>query len=352
MREKVFVVTVTYGDRFYLLKQVIEACLSEGVDKVIVVDNNSIENSKQQLKALTKTEGRLKVIYLDENRGSAGGYKKGLEEAYNNPNCDYIWLLDDDNVPLRGALESLLLCWKKINLNNKEKKTALLSWRKNKEFLQVISIIKRDLTLILGKENSFLGFHLIQFPNKIVRLIKRISSRDDINLDKYLTYLHNNNIEYGVIPVAPYGGLFMHKSMIENIGYPNDSFFTYADDHEWTYRITKLGGKIYLCWKSQIEDIEMSWHMKNKRLSGFNTFLMDGSDLRVYYSVRNRVYFESKNLVSNVIIYNLNKHVFLFILRLLSLILSKRKRFKFIKKAIKDGLNSKLGIISIRGSEK
>lgn len=46
------------------------------MDKVIVVDNNSTENSKQQLKALTKTEGRLKVIYLDENRGSAGGYKK------------------------------------------------------------------------------------------------------------------------------------------------------------------------------------------------------------------------------------------------------------------------------------
>lgn len=144
----------------------------------------------------------------------------------------------------------------------------------------------------------------------------------------------------------------MHKSMIENIGYPNDSFFTYADDHEWTYRITKLEDKIYFCWKSQIEDIEMSWHMKNKRLSGFSTYLMDSSDLRVYYSVRNRVYFESKIIISNVIIYNLNKHVFLFILRLLSLILSKRQRFKFIKKEIKDGLNSKLGVISIGDSEK
>lgn len=96
----------------------------------------------------------------------------------------------------------------------------------------------------------------------------------------------------------------------------------------------------------------MSWHMKNKRLSGFSTYLMDSSDLRVYYSVRNRVYFESKIIISNVIIYNLNKHVFLFILRLLSLILSKRQRFKFIKKEIKDGLNSKLGVISIGDSEK
>jgi len=87
-----------------------------------------------------------------------------------------------------------------------------------------MSLIKKDLTLILRKENSFLEFHLIQFPNKVFRLIKRISSRDDINLDKCLTNLQNNNIEYGLISVAPYGGLFMHKCMIENIGYPNDSF--------------------------------------------------------------------------------------------------------------------------------
>ncbi|MGC8769598.1 MAG: hypothetical protein ACP5Q2_09890 [Calditerrivibrio sp.] len=44
------VVTVTYGDRFYLLKQVIDASFNEGVSKIIVVDNCSSKNSRNQLK--------------------------------------------------------------------------------------------------------------------------------------------------------------------------------------------------------------------------------------------------------------------------------------------------------------
>ncbi|MGC9081504.1 MULTISPECIES: glycosyltransferase family 2 protein [Pseudomonadati] len=50
MKYKVCVVTVTYGDRFYLLKQVIDASFNEGVSKIIVVDNCSSKNSRNQLK--------------------------------------------------------------------------------------------------------------------------------------------------------------------------------------------------------------------------------------------------------------------------------------------------------------
>jgi GT2 family glycosyltransferase len=41
MEDKVCVVTVTYGNRFHLLKLVVDVALKEGVCKVIVVDNNS-----------------------------------------------------------------------------------------------------------------------------------------------------------------------------------------------------------------------------------------------------------------------------------------------------------------------
>lgn len=44
----------TYGDRFKFLKQVIDACLREGVDKIIAIDNASAENSRKQLKESTQ----------------------------------------------------------------------------------------------------------------------------------------------------------------------------------------------------------------------------------------------------------------------------------------------------------
>ena len=42
----VFSVVVTYGKRFHLLKQVVDACINEGIEKIIVVDNDS-ENREE-----------------------------------------------------------------------------------------------------------------------------------------------------------------------------------------------------------------------------------------------------------------------------------------------------------------
>lgn len=55
-----FAVTVTYGNRFHLLKQVIDSALAEGVAKIIVVDNNSQPESREKLKAGELELGRDK----------------------------------------------------------------------------------------------------------------------------------------------------------------------------------------------------------------------------------------------------------------------------------------------------
>ena len=130
---KVCAVTVTYGNRFHLLKQVIKACFKEGVDRMIIVDNASNENSKKQLKKYEENNERIKVIYLDKNTGSAGGYKRGLQEAYKDPICEFIWLLDDDNKPSMYALRALLKFWDELEEREKKKKMALLSIRSSRE---------------------------------------------------------------------------------------------------------------------------------------------------------------------------------------------------------------------------
>ena len=106
MEAKICVVTVTYGNRFHLLKQVVDAGLKEGVCKVIVVDNNSETESREKLKEYERELGnqKIEVLYLDSNYGSAGGFKKRLEEEYSDPECEFIWLLDDDNIPVEGSL--------------------------------------------------------------------------------------------------------------------------------------------------------------------------------------------------------------------------------------------------------
>jgi len=345
---KVCAVIVTYGDRFHLLNQVIDTCFKEGINKIIIVDNASKRNSRKQLKEYERKYGnKLKVIYLDENIGSAGGYKIGFKEVYNDRECDFIWLLDDDNKPKEGALKKLIECWRKINLPDKEHKIALLSWRSNKGYEQIKAIIENKPSLVLGRTNSFLGFHVKELPIKVLRtakrFIKRLYNQKVWNIDEMLKILQEKNIELGKLYVAPYGGMFFHKKLLDTIGFPDERFFVYADDHEWSYRIVKNGGKILLCWKSQLEDLEISWHIKDKNLTQFHTLLNSEETLRIYYSVRNRVYFEIKDLVTSKLIYNLNIFTFKLILFILALFNRKMKRYRVIDKAIEDGLNSNLG---------
>ncbi|QCT93940.1 glycosyltransferase [Caminibacter mediatlanticus TB-2] len=327
---KVCAVIVTYGDRFYLLKQVIDACLKEGIDKIIVVDNASAENSRRQLKEYEKQIDKLKVIYLNENTGSAGGYKRGLQEAYNCEECEYIWLLDDDNMPTKDSLKILKDFWNKYDLEDKEENLCLLSFRPDRVIYKE-AIMTNNPNLVLGRKNSFLGFHIIDLPKKVIRVIKR-----KIGMQ---TFKENSKIRYGQVAVAPYGGMFFHKKLIGSIGYPKEEFFVYADDHEWSYRVTKKNGKIILVLDSVLEDIEKSEGFRYGNKLNYFQLLLNISKMRSYYSIRNRVFFEKCLLVQNDKIWSLNRFIFLKILAFYVRDKDNKKNYENILKAIEDGEN-------------
>ncbi len=62
---------------------------------------------------------------------------------------------------------------------------------------------------------------------------------------------------------------------------------------------------------------------------------------RIYYSTRNRVYFENENLVDNIFAYTLNRIIFQSILLLFSL--KNLSTYKIFCNAVDDGLNKKMG---------
>jgi GT2 family glycosyltransferase len=341
MEDKVCVVTVTYGDRFHLLKQVVDAALKEGACKVIVVDNNSEPESREKLREYERELGnqKIKVLYLDDNYGSAGGFKRGLEEAYNDPDCEFIWLLDDDNKPMEGALNVLLDFWKSLEEENKEERIALLSYRFKQAQGLKKSIIYNKPELVIGLKNSFLEFHIKELPKKILRYLK-IRFLEKNNISKEEGNGFEEDCRFGSVPSASYGGFFIHKNIINEIGYPNENFYLYVDDLEWTYRIIKNRGKIYLILNSTVNDLELSWNFLKESKKTRSSIISKGNPFRVYYTVRNKVYFEINNLVNSKIIYWIN--IFMYVL-LISL--SSTKNLKIIIKAIKDGYKGRLGKI-------
>jgi GT2 family glycosyltransferase len=327
-------VTVTYGERFDFLQSVIEAACKNGILKTFIVSNNAEPNSLERIRTLeAESEGSINVIYLPENIGSAGGYKVGLENAANCPDCDFIWLLDDDNQPRENALDELLKHYKELSKTLSPHQLSLLSLREDREQLKRAARMTNAYR-IFPRTSSFLGFHVLDIPRKFMKALH-------LNSPEKILESPNSAVE---IPFGPYGGLFFHKTLLREIGYPDERFFVYADDTEFTFRLTQRGKKLFLIPSSTILDVDNSWHKKVKG-SHFEQLLLGDSDFRIYFSVRNQAYVDRYVWMKNYAVYTLNKLIFLGILSSFAYLVHKKTvRFELIYKAIQDGERQQLGL--------
>ncbi len=333
---RICVIIVTYDDRFHLLSRVIQSLLEQDINKIVIVDNNSTQNSKNKLIQFQKEYGeKIDVLFLSQNLGSAGGNSIGLKKFYSDYNSEFVWLLDDDNLPYKDALDVLKSFWKELDDENKEKRVALLSFRENRKiYEQALSTSNPDL--VVGRRNGFLGIHIGWFFQKLF---------NKSNIDPERRELYNSK-NTGLVSASYYGGLFFHKNLLDSIGFPKEEFFVYSDDIEFSSRITKLKGKIYLVLKSRIIDIEGSWQKRVYRKSILNLPLKNTNSidrLMLYYTYRNKTYFEKNNWADKSFLYSINKIIYLFLLRLISFIYRSSFDVKVINLAIKDGLRGNLG---------
>lgn len=322
--KKVAAVTVSYGNRWDYLGKVLERVSSfDDVTCIVVVCNDLSENSYNKLLKASTENKKIIVNDLGYNSGSAKGFKEGIITALREE-VDFIWLLDDDNLPRRDSLNALLSHKDALVENNQVSLACLLSYRPDRNIYKD-AVLKRKPFLMLGGENSFLGFDLWDKAKKVL-------------FKKYKSEASENRL-YGDVAVAPYGGMFFHKDLIEKIGLPREDYYLYADDHEFSYRITKKGGRITLILESVLDDLEKSFHLKNQK-GIFNTrYFKTDNEKSIFYSVRNNIAFE-QNFVSNKLLYGTNKVTYIALLGIVMFIKNRHLwKFKVILRAIKDSKN-------------
>ena len=103
---KIVAVVVTYN-RKELLEENIKALLDQEFDQfdILIVDNASTDGTEKVVKKYESK--KLKYMNTGANLGGAGGFNFGLRQAIEK-NYDYCWLMDDDTIPTKTALKSLV----------------------------------------------------------------------------------------------------------------------------------------------------------------------------------------------------------------------------------------------------
>lgn len=324
----IFVVTVTYGQRRSLLEQMLTATLAEGVRDIVIVDNGAGWDVTELVSQYP--EVRLHVIPMGANQGSAAGFVAGISAALQD-GAEMIWLLDDDNRPLPGALRALLDAYDALLAHGGGKQdTAVLAFRPEHQADVAMGVPQARIN---PRRSSFLGFHVLDIPYKLWRRTPWGSPRVRHGLPATVE-----------LDVAPYSGLLLHRETIEAIGLPRTDFVLYADDSEWSYRITRCGGRIALVTTAHVEDLESSWNIKQSFGTSFSGLLCGPGDSRAFYSTRNAAFLSAHCQPGNEILRAINRNTYLAILWLLAWAKGRRGRYRLLNQAVRDGVAGRLGL--------
>ena len=104
----VVAVVVTYN-RKALLQECITALLQSSYDnlQIAVVDNASTDGTGELVKSRFSNIPAVKYFNTGSNLGGAGGFNYGMKRAM-ELGCDRIWLMDDDCIVRKDSLSALI----------------------------------------------------------------------------------------------------------------------------------------------------------------------------------------------------------------------------------------------------
>ncbi|MBD3925224.1 glycosyltransferase family 2 protein [Nocardioides cavernae] len=207
--ETVAVVVVTFN-RADLLARLLDglAAQTRRPDAVIVVDNASSDHTRQVLEA--RTDLPLHVTWSEENLGGAGGFHLGVRAAY-DAGWDRVWLIDDDVVPAAGCLEALMGVDEDCLIATREDLSGALVEKAAVEF------DLRNPLAIKPKRSTVDS----TYPDR--------ASMPE------LVEVHNVAFE----------GFMARRSVVEEVGFPDPSFFIFYDDAEYAVRARRAGHRIW-----------------------------------------------------------------------------------------------------------
>lgn len=208
-REGVSAFVVTYR-RPVSLRATLAALASQTrrPNSIIVMNNDPKGDVREGLRA--EFPGTA-VVDLAENVGSAGGFACALHIAWRQ-GVTWTWLLDDDATPYPDALEQLVRV-----------ATALRA-------------AGRPVGLLAPTQISSTGrFGWANWRDRVTAVGPQRGDDQPFPID-----------------LAYWAGLLVHRSVIEQVGYPRSEFFRTYADYEYCLRARRAGIEIVAVPASQI----------------------------------------------------------------------------------------------------
>jgi GT2 family glycosyltransferase len=213
------VIILNYNVRYFLELCLlsVESALKNVDSEIIVVDNNSSDQSCEMIKARFPN---VKLIQNNQNLGFSKGNNIGVAQAKG----DYICILNPDTVVAEDTFEKVLV------------------FAKNKNNLGIIGVKLIDGTgNFLPESKRGIPTPWVAFT-KIMGLYKIVPKSNCFN-KYYAQHLTQN--QTGKVEILVGAFMFLKKELYEEVGGFDEDCFMYSDDIDLSYMVLQKGKSNY-----------------------------------------------------------------------------------------------------------
>ena len=248
-------IVVTTYQRQELLKKLLDSIVSLEMQptRVIVVDNEGSAETKRIVETYSPL---MNYIAMEDNSGGAGGFSRGIGEAYRLGH-DWIWAMDDDVAVLPNAIEKLSVWTKQTEKD----------FDSGKGLAEVTTVFQ-------GLRKNFDGsFFYWQY-----RFLNKLGIPNPIAPSSFKPGESSRPMN-----TACFEGSLFHRSLVEAIGLPDARFFIYSDDTVYGYLASKQT-KMLLITDYILERTRV---LENVQIGSVRK-LNATSDMARFYIMRNR----------------------------------------------------------------
>lgn len=229
-----------------MLRECLNALQSQSrkVDRILVVDNASTDETV----AVVRSEfPEVELLALASNEGGAGGFYEGMKWA-RDQKFDWMWLMDDDGVPLPDCLETLLQAGEPF-----DQERVLVPLQKNK----------------LGYKYGVCHW------NGNAREVTSEVEAGRLPLDGAYLFAF-------VGPLIP-------LALVLKVGLPHANFFIYFDDWEYSLRLHRAKAPVRVVPDALfLHDI--GGQARHTKLLWYKSIRVTPAPWKLYYGARNAVW--------------------------------------------------------------
>lgn len=242
--KKVVAIVVTYNRLEYLRK-----CIAKLLEQtyelshIVIIDNASTDQTSEYVKNNLTEEAKIVYCRMEKNLGGAGGFAAGIKKAA-ELNDDYLWIMDDDTMPLPNALEKLL-----------------------------------DADQSLNGKWGFLSSN-VRWTDGSPAKMNQLTTKK----------IWSDQIEKGLVTVqtGTFVSVLIKNQDVKRVGLPISEFFIWGDDTEYTIRLSENMAGYF------VNDSIVTHETKNN----MNVNIVNETDEsrlgRYFYSFRNSYYIAKK----------------------------------------------------------